>query len=238
MYYFPPETALLNSINIPKYVEPVLKEKTLSQLTLETDSTGVSSIIKITDGKDLVIPYIDLSKYDHESRDWYHYDSRNTPVFIRLGSPLHYPYYTYNKFNIGKLVDGLVTLRKQFDKEKRQAYVVTIESEERLYYAAPILLTINGVVINDVTDYVRFSSPKLTNVDVVNNKEFFYDFGSRIYTNQSLTSYDPDSVVIYYYENPNTISVKSRISSNIGVSSSTTPIIDYYILKLRGQDLR
>ena len=100
-----------------------------------------------------------------------------------------------------------------------------------------MVLLLDGEYVQDRTPYDGFNKRiTLTDSETSTNKEFFYDIDrNKIVTNQNLEAFSPQDIRILFYKMPNKVSVKCRVSSNSGSAAYSTPIIDYYILKLKGQ---
>jgi hypothetical protein len=69
--------------------------------------------------------------------------------------------------------------------------------------------------------------------------QFYYDFEERIYTNLDLTQYlKGDLKIIFNTVGNNEVKVKCMLGANSGKRSTKTPVINDYILKLKGQYMR
>ena len=103
-----------------------------------------------------------------------------------------------------------------------------------------MMVAVQNTPLTDITNYSNPNvKPKLNTVDPVVNKEFYYDFDqNKIITNQNLDAYAPIDVLVGFYTTIDDVSVKCRLAANEKSVSNVTPVIDYYIVKLSGQDLR
>jgi hypothetical protein len=122
------------------------------------------------------------------------------------------------------------------DLYKRLYFTVDTEN---FYRYDPIQLTINGERVSDITDYDGLSQPALNDIKIDTNKEFYYNFiDNKIYTNQNMAGVQKESIEIKFFVNINSVSVLNKMATNISTQSSFTPSIDYYIVKLNGQNFR
>lgn len=251
---FIPESSLLNNIYVPNYSEPELIAKQLNSLDTEVDINGVRSIIKLSKDDQYFSPFIDMSKFDIDSKDWYWYTytSFNSPTtgFIPYKINISGNVVTFNSV-LGYRDDldlgGYSSFSKstvynfKFDINKRVIYFPSSRADFQIvskFQYRPIIITINGQPLTDLTDYGNLTTDIALSPIDSSKTEFYYNFEDKLYTNQNLDGLDPDSVTIYYYQNLQTISVKTRIRSNTGRSSYYTPTIDYFIVKLNGQYLK
>lgn len=243
-----PNSVLLNHIYFPFHTEPVYKTydclKDFTQLEIGTN--GILSVIPLTtkvNGEDeQVIPFIDMSKYDIETKQWFWYDSNRFPLRI-------------NRYGDGKALTSIYNFGKyygywiEYDPNTilnggESGFYSNVTSEDfssdRVYLGSPIILTIDDYVINDKTVYGNTDvNPNLTKLNIETNKEFYFDPDTnKIYTNQNLAGVDPANIKLYFSTIPNELSVKCRLKSNVGDDSYTTPTVDYYVVKLNGQYMR
>lgn len=248
-----PDTLLLNHVYVPFFSNPIKKIYTCDKdfVQLESGPNGVVSIIplvKTVDGnEEPVVPFIDLTRYDVETKDWFWYDSDNFPFRIsynngydwNLNSIWNFGQYyghtlTFNPKRLynGGLESGFYSEVTKYDGEE--------SADIRVYTGAPIILTINENIVTDKTNYDgTIINPVLTQMNVEINKEFYYDINTnKIYTNQNLAGINPSQIKIYFETIPNSISVKCRMKGNMGEDLYTTPTIDYYVVKLNGQYLK
>jgi hypothetical protein len=86
MANFIPESSLLNHVYIPFYKPPSKRIENCSNFFtyIEPDSNGLMSIINLvtdnTDGATVpVIPYINIGKYDSETKEWFYVDASGFP---------------------------------------------------------------------------------------------------------------------------------------------------------------
>jgi hypothetical protein len=253
MFNFTPDSFLLNNVYFPFYNRP---KKTIfnaeNQLVIETGINQTQSVISIKEDDKEVIPFIDLSRYDSETRSWFWYDEEDFPLrIVKNGDTWQlvsiYPvsrYYgktiifdpnslEYNKYNVGKNL-GWYSIINTLNGED-------VSSQKlKIYNGNPFILTINSLPLTDLTDYYKFKNDlSLINFKTSDNKEFFYNTQlNRLYTNQNLNSFDVSNIEFYFFRNIQSIKVKIALSSNTGMSSYTTPTVDYYIAKLHGQYLK
>jgi len=240
-------TSLLSSIFIPDHFETRLLSTESNTLihdidfTFEYDTNGTLSIIKLKK-----IPYIDLTKYDHQRRTWYYVDQYgnlwrkyhegefiietqqrciryDNTGYPRIIDPTGYKYISL--YGIGN-IDGI------WDED-----VSSSDFEFSQY--TPISISLNGLSLNDVTNYSSGESviPKLDFINTEKNKEFYFNKSNTIYTNQDLNEYEIQNISISYYSNIDKIRLKCRMNTNMTGLSPYTPIVDYYIIKLTGQNL-
>lgn len=241
-----PYNSLLNHIYIPFHQLPEKKiYNCVDHFTsLETGFNNQISTIDLSlENGEQVFPFIDLSKYDPDTKDWFWYDSDGMPFREKYNSSWELD----SVYDMGSYKNSTVTfsnpdeLRYDSDGKELGFYSLgTVSgSAVNFYSGRPIFITINGEPLKDRTVYDEKSINNLTSVNVSSNKEFYYDSTSnKIYTNQNLSEVEPKNIKIYFYNIYNTVSVKCRLKSNNGYDSRITPIIDYYILKLNGQYLK
>lgn len=234
-----PESYLPAAANVVSFFKPERVTVDATVLQLELDEDGLSSILRLVDqeGKP-IIPYIDLSRYDGDSRDWLWYDS--TGFTYRYKDDELKGLYPTNYSGVTAVTKTLqfspsgVELFSNF-----RAYLCGESVRRTFYKHAPLIVTIDNEPLHDVSDYVGFLiSDRLNKIDRT-SMEFYYDFSDRIYTNQNLAGLNPKSIKVHYLKsNDSTLSVKCRLSSNTGGASHYTPMVDSYVVKLRGQNLR
>ena len=257
---FIPNSVLLNNVFSPFLNEPkreVFNTSVTNQaiakdgsFTLEMGSNGITSVIDLSINdpkldKKPIVPYVDLSKYDPESKDWYWYDEDGFPyrMFydLGLGKWVATALWPINNYGESIKIDPS-NLTKAEDGPQLGFYVNGVLGEEtvKLYTGRPLILEIDGEVITDNTIYGSVNiTTGLTDLNTDVNKEFYYDEGvNKIYTNQNLLSVDSTHIKVYLYTVPNEVSVKCRMSSNSGTTALVTPTVDYYVVKLNGQNLR
>jgi len=250
---FIPNTILLNNIYIPFFTNSVKKVfNCLNDFDqLEIGFNGVTSTISLSKQNEeeyqQIIPFINMSKYDAETKDWFWYDTNNFPFRLeyidgtswKLNSVWEFgEYYGHNlSFNPKKLCNG--SIESGFYSELT-GYDDEAFLGVKFYSGRPIMITINEKILTDVTQYGNTENiPTLTQLNTETNKEFYFDPDTnKIYTNQNLLGVDPAQIKIYFETIPNSISVKCRMMSNYGENSYSTPTVDYYLVKLNGQYLR
>lgn len=241
---FIPYTSLLNSIYIPFYENLKKNIFGIERFSIETNNQGMQSIINLN-GNNTLFPFIDLLKYDYEKKDWFFYDNNGFPYRFNYNDGVWKLEAIYGIPNINAQTESsFVPLFYSRDIENLLGIYTTVydnsQNEYTLYKGSPILVSIENQPLTDITDYSNVSSkPKLNFDNAQVNKEFYYDVDqNRIITNQNLTAFNENDIVIAFYSTPSTINVKARFSSNEKSVSDITPVVDYYIIKLSGQNLR
>lgn len=239
---FTPESYLPNSVYVPHYFKPELVTIGGDKLALEMGSDGVVSTIHLMDNLGTELhPFIDLSMYDIDSKSWLWSDDDG--LFYRYRSNALENLYPSNYSGVTGNGDTLnfdtATNRLYADFEALKPSV----SRERAYYSfykyAPFILTVNKEPFTDVSDYAYMRiSDRLNRLDST-IKEFYYDFRGRLFTNQNLGVFDPKTIQLSYYKSSsNQVTVKCRMANNTGATSTFTPVVYDYVLKLKGQNLR
>lgn len=246
---FTPETYLPSAPYIPAHFLPqqkvidleIKKGKTqkprLQKPRLELDELGQSSIINLMIDNELLIPYVDISKFDSETKDWFWFDaSGNLPYRFNKSSNTLGNIYPSN-------YSGL-TLASNIDFDVNNFRLsATFKDVEGscvdFYKYTPLLLVVENRAYTDLSDYSLFlSSDRLNKIDIT-SPEYYYDFNSRIYTNQNLAGKNPSQIKLYYYTLCNNkVQVRCRMSANAGSETFYTPRVNNYIVKLKGQSLR
>jgi len=233
---FIPESYLPTAPYIPAHCIPYRTSVDAANLEYELDELGQSSILRLMLLDKFIIPFIDLSNYDTETKSWLWFETAS-----------NFPY-RYNKKDNTLTCLYLNTIIRissispiYFDRDSTQLKRdVIISDNETLTFNiySPLILTINNEYINDISDYSTFkNNPKLDKVSST-VPEFYYDFNSRIYTNKNLAGSDPSQIKIYYFKvSDNDLKVKCRMSTNLGTVAYYTPKVDHYIIKLKGQSL-
>jgi len=242
-----PNSDPLTSVFIPYSFEPKListKDKTLlvdTDFTYQFDTRGRQSIIKLNR-----FPYIDLYNYDHDRKRWYYIDEYGNRFSVytvgdydlETNSNMSYVSFNNKQYQYqAKGVDLNLTLLKYSDtlgvwgSQITQAYPIVQYS--------PISISINSEIVVDKTDYSGNQKivAKLDEISPTRNRQFYYDFNGTIFTNQDFGAYDPTDIIITYYVTIDNVSVKCRMSTNSTALSNKTPMVDYYVLKLIGQNL-
>jgi len=226
-------SSLINSIYIPDYFMPnnvSTENGTLiydKDFTFATGTGGLTSIITLN-----TVPFIDLSKYDFLRRKWYYVDEFGGlwRKYIPGEYVIEQDYIYSSKWNLD-------TPRYYSQEGLGTAYFN--ESEFSFYEYSPISLKINDIGLTDISNYTGITNvtPKINHVNPEQNKEFYYDRNSTIYTNQDLNEYDIENISLTYKTNIDRINVKFRMNTNTTSMNNYTPIVDYYIVSLTGQNL-
>ncbi len=232
-----PNTALLTSTFIPYYFEPK-KISTLDSTlikddnyTIEQDANGLSSIVSL-----VYIPYIDITKYDHIRKRFYwtdQYENRwrvfEPGDWIERDGEIWPADFEYNKYqSMEGLLNGDITT------------VVSMQLEDfDITPFRPISIKVNGVELEDITNYGgdRNIIPKLDYIDPGTNKQMYYDMKNTLYTNQDFDLYEDDNIEITYYKNIDSVQIYGRLNTNVTNLSPYTPLVDYFAVKLTGQNL-
>ncbi len=234
---FIPESYLPTAPYIPSQfsAEPVSLDAT--NFEYELDELGQTSIIRLETDGNILIPFVDLNKYDAETKDWFWYDlTENFPYrYLKATNKLENMYPSNYS---GLTPTGVFYFDKDNIQLRRDAIASTGETVE-FYKYSPLLLTVNNEAFTDLSDYSNFKpSDRLNKVDVI-VPEFYYDFDSRIYTNRNLAGIAPTNVKIHFFKiSDNKVQVKCRLSTNLGTETYYTPRVNSFILKLKGQSLR
>lgn len=242
MSQFYPETYIPTKPYIPNYIKPSIQEINGDKLELEIGSNNVKSVINLKESK--IEPFIDMNKYDIVTKQWFWYDSINNLPFriITTNDDFNYCfesiYYSLTDGPFG--IDSFQDQKYNRDNNKNRIEITANNADKSesytFYVFSPIILTIDDIVINDITDYNNKTiNPFSLNTNI--KREFYYDFNGHIYTNQNFDAIKSKDIKLYVYTLPNTINVKARFKSNCGSQSYYTPYIDYYIVKLNGQSL-
>jgi hypothetical protein len=252
MIEYTPESILLNNIYIPFYIIP--KKRILNandNLKIETGLNGLKSVITLCDGENPINPFIDISKYDTETKDWFWYDSEGLPLRISRHSN-GVDWTLTSLYKVGKYYNKKLTfnpdvlLYNQFGKNLGFYSKVTAiddiatTDDIKVYSGRPIFLELFGSVVKDVTDYDTFNTDiTLIDIKANSNKEFYYDnIINKLYTNQNLAGFDQSQIKLHCFITYNSIKIKCLMSGNSGLKSYSTPTVDYYIAKLHGQYLK
>jgi hypothetical protein len=193
-----------------------------------------------------VVPFIDIGKFDPETKDWYWMDASGFPYRIFWDNTRD-EWYLNAQWPINHIGDDLYfdpeTLNYQETGRELGFYSTATTgnaSEFFMYSARPIQITIEGKRLRDTTIYGSENiTTGLTQLNTELNPEFYYDSTvNKIYTNQNLIGVDPVNIKVYFYDSADSVSVKCRMSANSGGDAYYTPIVDYYVVKLNGQFLR
>jgi hypothetical protein len=248
---FVPYTSLLNDVYVPFFEKPKkTSDYNLNSFELEADGDGVFSIINLKKDKKTFMPFIDITKYDFSRKDWYYYDESGFPYRLTYNEDGYWDIDSvYGAPDIRGYTES-ETVSLQFNRNVNVELGIYIEGKQVteedvapdivLYKGVPISVAIENDPLVDITNYSNPNiSPTLNKINTVVNKEFYYDFDqNRIFTNQNLAGFDPIDITIGFYTSTNDINLKCRLSSNEKSPSDVTPIVDYYIAKLSGQNLR
>jgi hypothetical protein len=259
---FNPSSVLANSIFVPFYFPSNRVSTTISQFKIESTNSGLKSIINLVNSdNNAVIPYFDFSKYDGERQMWYWEDEDG--LFYRLiakgdreydtliaklliSSPSEETYistynYVLDGVDINKIV-GIESINTQVYNNTTSQLDKRLYISKGLYYFYkydPIQININGKRITDITAYNGLNQTNLNNIKTDVNMEFYYSFNdNKLYTNQNLTSVLESDVSIKFYTNINSVNVINRMNTNVSTNAKYTPTIDYFIVKLNGQNFR
>jgi len=244
---FTPESLLLNNIYTPFYVPPKKNiYNCLDNCTIETGLDGLQSTINIENNGTKITPFIDMSKYDLETKDWFWYDSEGFPLRIRREDDtwLLSSVYSFGLYYTTTLsFNPEVLMYDQYGKNLGFYSLATdtnTSEEIKVYSGRPIMVEIFSKPIKDLTDYSIFSTDTtFTSINTDSNKEFYYNSQlNKIYTNQNLTSFDLSQVKIYFFSTINSVKIKCLLSGNSGMNNYATPIVDYYVAKLHSQYLK
>ena len=251
---FAPRSILLNNVYIPLLIEPTKIAINLSELRLEQDSNGVNSIIDLSilnanQEYEAIVPFINLSKYDAETKEWFWYDISGFP-FRREYDYDDYTWSLTSAWGIsaaGGYTNNLYINPELtfFDRDSSQELGLALFANTLInwsgnfYQGNPLVVTIDNSPLKDLTDYSTTSTPSLTSVNQLANPEFYYNLEqNKIITNQNLSAYDPLKVQVRCYTMDNSVSLKCSMSANGNGDSNVSPVVDYYIIKLNGQSLR
>lgn len=256
MVQFIPESSLLNHVYTPFYSPPIKRVENCADFFtyLEPDSNGITSIINlITDTRqgrtEPVVPFIDIGKFDPETRDWYWVDASGFPYRIYKNSDSDAwflrPQWPINYIGSELEFDPDILLYSEEGRElgfysEASFFNNNDTTSVRMYSSNPVMITIEGSILSDKTVYGNESvTTGLTSLNPGRNPEFYFDsINNKIYTNQNLLGFDPKHIKVYFYESIGEVRVKARLSSNSGGTAYYSPTVDYYIIKLNGQYLR
>lgn len=246
-----PYSILPNSIYLPLHSEPKQEKWKLSDLDIESDVTGVQSIISLNGLSDAKHPFIDFSKYDIDYRNWLWFDDQDGLPY-RLEKNQFSKKYSFNSIygiQSSGFVFGCDSLTTKYDDVLGVSSVLTQvvnttadQSIKKYFYQySPISLYVKNSPAVDITDYNKpgnQSVSSLLKTNVSDNPQFLYGFDGRIYTNLDLSVYDPKDVFVVFYTITDSVSVKCKLAANSDGTPYYTPTVDYYILKLVGQEIR
>lgn len=234
---FIPESYLPTAPYIPSHfiAQPVVLDA--ANFEYEIDERGQASIIRLMMDDNIVVPFVDLTKYDSETKDWFWYDIENKFPY-RYNKSTNTLDSIYPSEYSSLVPTGVFYFNKESDQLRREA--VSSTGVSVLFYKySPLLLTENNEAYNDLSDYSTFKSSDRLNKTNSTVPEYYYDFDSRIYTNRNLAGIDPAQVKIHFFKiSDNSLQVKCRMSTNQGIETYYTPKVDHFIIKLKGQSLR
>jgi len=208
------------------------------------DDTGTSSIIELD-----IVPYIDMSYFDYDRQTWFNVDKYGTiwRHYIKGNHILELNriyddtitcQYNINNnksgiyFSLDNLFKNNNTIQEYLCYDNDSAFIDELDINEY----KPIKLIIEGDEYKNITDYNFNIEPKLNYIAPEINKEFYIK-NNIIYTNTDLTLYKPQDINIEYQYTTSEIKVHCVMDTNSPKYSNYTPIVDYYILKLTGQQL-
>jgi hypothetical protein len=234
---FTPESYLPTAPYIPAHFLPQQKVISAESLRLELDELGQSSIINLMMDDTMLIPYVDLSKYDSETKDWFWYEaSTNLPYRFNRSTNTLSNLYPSNYSGL-TLYSNIV-----FDVDNTRLSATFKDANDNyvdFYKYSPLLLVVENAAYNDLSDYSLFLVSDRLNKKDTTLREYYYDFNSRIFTNFNLAGVSPSQIKLYYYTIcDNKVQVKCRMSANAGSETFYTPRVNNYIVKLKGQSLR
>ena len=236
-YRFIPESYLPNVPYIPVHFSSQIQTYNASDFELELDSEGQTSILRLFMDDEVIVPYINLEKYDAETKDFFWYNPEdNFPYrFLKRNNTLENIYPTEYS---GLAYQGITIFNS--DRLRLEGNFTYDEDKTATFYKySPLILTVNNRAYNDLSDYSNFRASDRLNKLNDTIPEFYYDFESRIYTNQNLAGIDPSQIKIHIFKvTDNKVKVKCRMSANSGVDTFYTPRVNHYIVKLKGQSLR
>lgn len=242
--HYKPESYLPRFAYFPLFFNPTLEGTltTLDDVELEMDKNGIKSIIRLVDSNgDRISPFIDLTKYDAETKKWYMYHEDDNLPYRYTGNSGIYNMYPSDLGPQTHFVEDDVSFATSTNRVLLKGHSDENTGNEALtfYRYAPIFLIAESNVFTDLTDYTNIT----TNIGSLSQNpsslEFFYDFEERLHTNQNLERFSPKSVKLLFSTiSTNSVSLKCVLSSNSGKVVKETPVVDDYIFKLKGQYLR
>lgn len=247
---FVPDTILLNNVFLPFYVPYEKIHLDITQLELIPNNNGLNSIINlnIINSRGItesIVPYIEFENWDKDTKDWFWYDDDGYKYRKSLnneGGRTWLEFYPIWGLGTSKTIEYDPVLK--FDSDRNNDIGIYFETDDettrKFYKGTSIAVLINEEPLKDITNYeITEGTSELNFSNTEANKQFYYDFSlNRIITNQNLDGHDPKDVKIYLYKTNNSLSVKARLASNAEGQSYYTPVVDYYIVKLNGQDIK
>lgn len=185
------------------------------------------------------IPFINFRHYNIDYKTWYYLDlygnrwKKDGDTYISVDN-----IELVTDVN-GTEIDAIIIDKNAVDgaKIKLNSFSYNIINSLKKY--SPITVSVNGNLLSDITDYTGNLQilPDLNQSDEVSFKEFYFDKASIIYTNQELSQFRIEDIIISYdYIDPS-IRVKATLNTNSFGIVDYTPTVDYYIVNMIGQDL-
>jgi len=238
------------SINVPLEFGLTDMDSTSFTLTYDdnykfvVDENNITSIIELD-----IVPFIDYSKYDNDRRKWFNIDKYGSlwrhykcgdfiiekdKLFTSGGDPNGGMCSAYGG-NLYYSMENLFKLQYDYLYPNDEDRIKLLNDLQITEYE-PISLLLKNEKIKDVTDYTFNITPTLDYIVPEKNKQFYFK-NNRLYTNLDLTLYEPQDIVIKYKSTINKIKVKNIMDTNSNNYSNYTPIVDYYMLKITGQNL-
>lgn len=252
---FLPETSLPGSVYIPFYSVPTRRIGTVSDFQIESNAQGLQSIINLMSNQLSIFPFFDISKYDGERRGWLWEDANGLffkllpkgdkefdSIITALGwsdnpIPINYILSGVDISRSVPISDLFLSISDDSSNSNffKRRYVSLFG--EAFYRYDPIQVVINGIPLIDKTDYSGLGQSVLSDTKTDINAEFYYNFKeNKIYTNQNMAGVQANSVIVKFFININTVSILNNMSTNVSTNAPYTPVVDYYILKLNGQN--
>jgi len=240
---FIPETSLLNNVYVPQHVEPKPAILTNDNLTI------IGNVISLGEAK----PFIRYEWFDHSRREWSWCDASGFPYRFSYGEEVdalkrkhftgwhcegvwgtfrarnietlnEYPTATYDKSDelyFGQMVDLSATINTSGS--------VWEAGTLRLYLRTPLVVVVDGMMLSDKTNWATFAKG-----GPLEDNEYRYDRSQN--TIELGAGYADQQVSVGFYQAHNEVSVKCRMAANEPHVSHVSPVVDYYIVKLSGQD--
>jgi len=232
------------SINIPEVFGVDTMDTADSTLTLDTnfkivqDINGLNSIIELD-----VIPYIDFTKFDYDRRKFFSIDK-----YDNLWRKYVVNDYIFEEDTIHEISSGYSTTRfysmyniltsipyLNVGHPGHSAHLNIVKDFDIKQYE-PITIYANGEKLTDVTDYSFNVNPTLNFVNSDFNKQFYIK-GNKIYSNIDFLRYNTADIDISYKHTVDGLNVSCVMGANSSANSNYTPVVDYFMLKLTGQNL-
>jgi len=124
-----------------------------------------------------------------------------------------------------------------YNWDKKRFYatsgLVTNVDKDALGYT-PIILSVQGVVVTDRTDYRSFEKPQLSDWDVTRRVEYYMD-GRTLITNIRFDRLDVtmDMVFVQYTSITDGIRLRAKLRTNTNSESNQTPRVDSVSVNLQ-----